>query len=316
MNVPLMTSLVAARRASVRRSGAALATLALLASAPTLAQVSAAPPCSAAPPGSGAAAASPEELSSYVRNITQSTRFPSDGLARWRTPICFQVEGVPENEAGFVAARLAQVASCAGAQVRTQGCAGHAYNFHVIFSLNADQVARDWYDRHLRLFNKNASRAQVEQFLSPPRAGPVRVWHDAMPFGKDGFPLIPLDPGSPSEPMPYQNFQYDGGSRLTDEAVTGLSFALVIIDGRLANGASLAQLTDYAAMVGLADLDLQANLGADPTILRLFSAPAEARPGGLTSWDEAFLSALYHTEQRSRTQRSQITTTMARNIAP
>ena len=109
-------------------------------------------------------------------------------------PLCFDVQGLPQNEAGFVAERLSQVARCAGAQVRTGSCSQERANFHVVFTLNADEAAKEWYAGHRRVFDRSASRAQIDRFLDPPSPAAVRVWHDAMPIGKDGFPLIPIDP--------------------------------------------------------------------------------------------------------------------------
>jgi hypothetical protein len=95
----------------------------------------------------------------------------------------------------------------------------------------------------------------------------------------------------------------------------GLNFAVVIIDGTRANGAGIGQLADYAAMAGLADLDLTANVGNVPTILRLFNEPPDARPPGLTAWDQSFLNALYHSDEGPRSLRAQIADTMAHNMA-
>ena len=78
----------------------------------------------------------------------------------------------------------------------------------------------------------------------------------------------------------------------------------------------LGQLVDYAAMVGLADINLDADLGDVPSILRIFEEPAEARPAGLTHWDEAFLAALYHSDQATQTLRSQIAVKMSHDILP
>ena len=141
----------------------------------------------------------------------------------------------------------------------------------------------------------------------------MRVWHDATLFGSDGLSLIHVDQGDPVEPVP--DF-YNTGSRLPTQAAIGLNFALVIIDGKLANGAGLAQLADYAAMVGLADLDLDAEVGSVPTILRLFAEPPQQRPASLTAWDQAFLNALYHSEASPRSLRAQLAGTVGHVMAP
>jgi hypothetical protein len=271
------------------------------------------PPAAAVPVSAYAATApNPDEVSDFVSKISSSARFDRGIVTRWRAPLCFNVQGLPEAENRFVLGRLSQIATYSGAQVQSEsdGCSKGAYNFNVVFTLNANQAAHDWYSRHRDMFDTNSTPTQVRRFLNPPSPVAVRVWHDATLFGTDGQPLMRLDPGDPVEPVPDV---YSTGSRLTAQATIGLNYALVIIDGKLANGAGLAQLTDYAAMTGLADLDLEADVGSVPTILRLFAESPQQRPAGLTGWDQSFLSALYHSEQSSRNLRAQLAGTVAHN---
>jgi hypothetical protein len=223
------------------------------------------------------------------------------------------VQGLPENENAFVAQRLTQIASGAGARIRSEGCGKGSYNFHVLFTLNAEQAAKDWYRHHRDLFEENASSwSQIDAFVRPSTPGPVRVWHDATMFGNDGEPIFRVDPGNPVESLPELDYT---GSHLMTPGKIGLNYAVVIVDGSRTNSAGLAPLADYVAMAGLADLDLAADLGNDPTILRLFTAPADARPAGLTAWDQAFLSALYHTTKSPKNSRADLATTVARDVS-
>jgi hypothetical protein len=251
-------------------------------------------------------------VSDFVRKITQSSRFDHASVARWRAPLCFSVEGLPQNESAFVAQRLAQIASAAGARVQSEGCGKGSYNFHVLFTLNADRDAKDWYTHHRNLFEENArAPAQIDNFVNPSPPAAVRVWHNATLFGTDGEPFVHVSQGDPVEPLPVLEYT---GSRLTSPGLLGLNYAVVIVDGTKTNGAGLSPLTDYIAMAGLAELDLGADLGNDPTILRLFSAPADARPAGLTAWDQAFLSALYRTEETPKNLRTQLAATVAHDV--
>jgi hypothetical protein len=105
-------------------------------------------------------------------------------------------------------------------------------------------------------------------------------------------------------------------SRITRYDVFGFSLALVVIDTTFRKAVKLGQVADFAAMVGLADIDPDADIGDAPSILGLFVASPDAPPSGLTTWDQAFLSALYHTDQSSSTQRSQIVVGMVHNASP
>ena len=69
-------------------------------------------------------------------------------------------------------------------------------------------------------------------------------------------------------------------------------------------------------MVGLAEIQLNADIADAPSILRLFSPSEEPKPAGLSDWDIAFLKGLYHTGQEYKLQRSAITQRMVHDIAP
>jgi hypothetical protein len=91
---------------------------------------------------------------------------------------------------------------------------------------------------------------------------------------------------------------------------------IVIVDTTRAKAPlKFGQIADYIAMVGLTEIDLDADVGSTSTILRLFNSSPEAPPSALTDWDRAFLKALYNSDQSSRTQRSQIALRIATDVS-
>src|SRR5438552_9551519 len=88
-----------------------------------------------------------------------------------------------------------------------------------------------------------------------------------------------------------------------------------IIDTNRAEHTALDQLADYVAMTGLTSVDLDADLGSAPSILRLFTPSGENQSSGLSNWDAAFLKALYHSNQISRAQRFEIAERVAGDIS-
>ena len=77
-----------------------------------------------------------------------------------------------------------------------------------------------------------------------------------------------------------------------------LTSVIIVVDGRQITTINMGQLADYIAMLGLAQIRVQADTGAAPSILHLFQEP-DPRPLGLSPWDEAFLHSLYTTDQSS-----------------
>ena len=67
-------------------------------------------------------------------------------------------------------------------------------------------------------------------------------------------------------------------------------------------------------MVSLAQLKADPRLPDAPSILTLFERDPRSAPAGASEWDEAFLKALYTTEQKSVLQRALIAREMMREI--
>jgi len=84
------------------------------------------------------------------------------------------------------------------------------------------------------------------------------------------------------------------------------SLALVIVDTAYPKPVKLGQLIDFAALVGLADISVDANVGDTPSILRIFDQTTDEQAPGLTQWDSAFLNSLYQSDQAAVVQRSQM----------
>jgi hypothetical protein len=88
----------------------------------------------------------------------------------------------------------------------------------------------------------------------------------------------------------------------------------VLVDFDDVKAIKLGALTDYISMVGMAQVDLDGNWGDAPTVLRLFSNSADAAVQRMSAWDRSFLKALYHTPQKSRFQRSEMTRSIVRDF--
>jgi hypothetical protein len=244
--------------------------------------------------------------------VSSSIRRPFDAsLARWNAPLCPLTVGLPPEEGEFLRARLSEIAVAAGVGLAPQPCQA---NFAVIVSAEPGVVLKAWYARDYHIFG-DAPGYRIDELLRTPRA--VRVWYntDSKCARESGLPYaagVRLGVKVPSTVMICNN----EASHIVFNAVRGFSSVIVAFDSSRTTDINLNQLADYAAMVGLAEIQLDADVGPAPTILRLFSASDEAKPTGLSTWDTAFLKALYHTGQDYKLQRSAITQSMIHDIAP
>jgi hypothetical protein len=243
-----------------------------------------------------------EQVHTFVRTITRNTGFSNDeSPTRWNTPICFLAAGWGADDLSSVLTRLAQISAAAGAPLAAKACAP---NFVVVSTAEPDQVITAWHAKNKRLFG-NSSPLEIRHFLDSTRSRPVRIWRNidigrvaTTRFGH----FVPSN--SHADPSPFA-----GNSPL------GFLAVFEIIDASRTAGVDLHQLTDYVAMMGLANIDIDVDVGDAPSILQLF-APARSFALGLSNWDTAFLEALYQTDQSSRSQRFEIALRVAEAVTP
>ena len=246
-----------------------------------------------------------EAVRREVRNfVANATRMDGELIGRWRSLVCPMVAGLSEPQADFVRLRIIEVYDGIRKRQRKAGQACTP-NIFVIISEEADQVIADWKQRDPGMFRWK-SREGVTHSKGP---AAVRTWHNATEEPSQGDPLI----GSTGDPPRVQNL----GSRIVSNAAEGITAVVVLVDSRDTGKVTLAQLTDYIAMVSLAQLDLTADLGGINSILRLFALPRpDVPPTALTDWDYAFLKALYRTSYEPANQRRDIRARMVRELAP
>jgi hypothetical protein len=257
------------------------------------------------------------------------TRPPSrESLMRWNSPVCPLVAGLKKEQGEYILSRISQAARDAHAPLAGEHCQA---NLFVIVTADPKQILKDWFARRPRLDTNHGVEA-VKNFLDSPQ--PVRVWYNAMAGCNGAAPsaaaTAPAElnttlgghvesggatgsavPGTGLGPVACDNTL---DTHLTFGEVQSIFAALVVADVNKLNHVSLAQLADYASLVGLMNIRSDADAGQAPTILRLFH---DAKPpDGLTSWDEALLYSVYNTNQSGILQLTDMETLMVRRISP
>ena len=239
-------------------------------------------------------------------------------LARWSRPICPLVAGLTRDQGEFILARVSQIVASAGAPLAAEKCLP---NFYVVATTDPDALLKAWRRRDKGLFGIEPG-PKIRRFLDTP--APVRVWYNADVDAADGVPLtggaLALYTGGPSDTGTGFNGVptnlHAKLSRLQWDELRSLASVIVIVDMRRATGVNFGQLADYIALAGLTEVRLGADVGQAVSILSLFRGPAAAAPQTLSAWDQAFLMALYHTDQSDKLQASVIATQIARTISP
>lgn len=223
--------------------------------------------------------------------------------ARWIVPVCPKIVGLADNKiAARIEARIRSVAQEIGARTAKPGC---RRNFVVVFTANAEATARDINKANPRLM------AQISTSWRGKLTGggaPISWWYLSDVRNSDGMAAV-------STPLPWM--QYDGDATMANGGISApdnggdssggfnsstrasivstgykrsIVAANVLIDATRATGKDIDAVSDFAAMVGLAEIRF-VNPPPPDSILSLFSG--ENGVDHLAAADLALLKALY-----------------------
>lgn len=230
------------------------------------------------------------------------------GLARWHDRVCVGVVNLPAAHAQFMVDRISEVAATVGLEPGEPGCSPRVI---VIATDDGAAMARslvghDDVEFNLGSLQTDAGTRALRDFQRSDRA--VRWWHTSLPVNSDtGRAAIRLrdDDGPPV----INRF---AASRLNSQIRDDLIRVIIIVDVTKLEGTTFEQLSDYVALVSLAQIDADAQTADFDTIMNLFGG--QGAPDGLTPWDVGYLQALYATHPQ-RINPNTLTTSVATDIA-
>jgi hypothetical protein len=263
-----------------------------------------------------------ERLQTTAQTFVRALAAPPPGrkAARWDEPLCVGVIGMRPDLAQLMVDRITAVALELGVPASRPGCRPDVF---IVAAADGDAMARDLVqtrpdDFRLGLSGTDLGAAALEVFQSSGR--PIRWWHVSLAVNADTGQPIQRLPGQQPFVAPRERTRpADFGAYATivspslirDETRDVLARVVIALDR-----ASFGQISDYVAMVALAQIDPEAAPEV-PSILNLFRDAPAAEPG-LSAWDRAYLSALYRTDQMASnpdTNLSTIGRVIARDLA-
>lgn len=244
----------------------------------------------------------------FVREIVPGGSKRLNSLPRWHSKVCAGVIGVPENQGQFIADRVSQRAQQVGLPIGKPGC---DTNLLVVVTADVEALLPRLVEEYAEVFNaatdnniETPGKLGMKAFLESRSA--VRWWQVIERVSADGMPLdgdAYRAPTSSSFGGSNPSRQADGirnvptidksdATRLRSNVRRQMSRIIVVVDAEQTAGLGIGALSDYVALVSLAQIDPEADVSKYPSILRLFTN-AEDKPTELTEWDLAFLSGLY-----------------------
>jgi hypothetical protein len=184
--------------------------------------------------------------------------------------ICPLVLGLPVANADFIVARIRQVGTALGAPMSTKPCPADANNVVIVFPDDAAAFIRDLADDKPQAFGFRYHGELVRDQLRP--VGPIKAWY--------GVRTVVTEPRF---------------SRLTLNHQSVIFQVLIVVDRDETDAINMGQLSDYLAMLSLAEVKPDKVPRGAPSILNMFNDIAAGRvpPEGMTRMDAAYLQALY-----------------------
>jgi hypothetical protein len=227
------------------------------------------------------------EMERNIRTFIQSVvAFHNDAdYALWPVPVCPFVAGISPQQKEFMFSHLSGIAQAAGVLPTPANCSP---NLFIYFTSDPDALLVKLRHSDPRLFDTPNGLAPLNHFLNTAR--PIRVWYNDYIDSKVS------------------------GSRLVRDYIRLISNSIIVVDTKRIGNANLGQVSDYIALIGLAEVNLDSDLGNARTILRLFGAAGDEQIHGLTSWDRALLKSIYRTPPRDATRLSEMETAAIRYV--
>lgn len=225
------------------------------------------------------------------------TRTVHDQVARFADPVCPAAIGLPAASDRVIEQRIRTVAALA--RIRTAG-GGCTPNLLVLIADEPAAVLAALHRPHQGLFD-TLELHDLQRLLRSP--GPVWSWQSTEPKRRDGGPVERIstislgdaDPGQPVSKGAYIVRNVDL-SRLAVAVRQDITQSFVIVELHAADGLTLTQIADHAAMLGLAPIEPAKTDGVtSPSIITLFAdrAAGRAPQNGATGFDLAYLAGLY-----------------------
>lgn len=240
-----------------------------------------------------------DQVRDFVGEVAEAPR--GRQLARWDGRVCVGTVNMEARYGQFMIDRVVETALSVGLDSGEPGCRPDVL---IIATEDGDRLAGDLVNDSPFGFRParggtDFGSAALRRFQSSGAA--VRWWHVSMPVSVDtGEVAVRLDGEEPP------SLRVRGASRLSANVRDDLKRVVIILDVSQIGVIPFGALSDYVAMVALAQVDPEADTSPYPTVLNLFADRAEGveGPSALTDWDRDYLRGLY-AAQEGRARASQ-----------
>ncbi len=208
-------------------------------------------------------------------------------LARWETGICPVMSGQKSNVSAFVAQHLMAVAGAVGAPVNLEkDCTP---NIDIVFTTAPQALLDSVRERNTDYIGYAPGGDELRKLATVTH--PIQAWYATETRDLRGRAHI--DTGRDRGDLGQASTARASGTRLNSGVRSGYHHILIVVDPSKLEGQEVVPLSDYIAMLALAQpASLDACL-APPSILNLLAPGCASRPAHIMENDLAYLRGLY-----------------------
>lgn len=245
-------------------------------------------------------------VAGFISEVAAPPR--GEGLAVWDRKVCVGTGNFRSEHAIYLIDRVSQIAAVVGLEPGESGCRP---DILIIATRNASTFASGLVEANPAAFRPALSgtdggAAALRVFQNADRA--VRWWPISLPVNSNTGQIATRLIGDEEAPQ----VTVRSASRLSTDIRQVLKRVIIIVDVEKLGATNFAQMSDYIAMVALAQIDPNADTRTYNTVLNTFSEDA---PLGLTQWDLDYLSAMYAAPSDRRNPRHRTEALAARMVA-
>ena len=251
-------------------------------------------------------------VSDFVGAMTVPTRVAGK-MARWRDRICPLTAGVRPTAVKFITQHVRDVAAQVGAPVNDKpDCKP---NIEIVFTTTPQALLDTIFIKYPELLGYHDNSAQATKMATV--TWPVQSWYSTATKDLHGQPTVDGvktggvtmtlqlpeggygGPSGGSLPMFEMNMpgarvvNVTGSRMLGDGTSSEFNHVVIVVEPAKLLEVELGTLSDYIAMLALAQMQPPEKCQELPTLMNLLLAGCNAPPKALTSVDFAYLRALY-----------------------
>jgi hypothetical protein len=247
-------------------------------------------------------------LRAFVRSYAAPA--PVNGkMTRWKDGICPVTTGLPQAANTLVTGRVRQVADMVGAPVGAAGCKS---NVDIVFTLHP-QVLLDEVRQKTPVLLGYHDAAQEERLATVTH--PVQAWYTTQTVDLNGTTYVDdklrnhggfstvgsFGPKYGNVFVPDARVEHATASRIVDSLSSELYHVVIVVDLAKVDGRTIGALSDYIAILSLAQTQTFETCQPVASITNLVSSgcDADVKTSEVTANDLAYLHGLYSIDPRS-----------------